>query len=242
VLLPGLGIEFVTQSVAGTITINNTEAGLAGGAIDAVLLSGDQFDGESGPGGTTAEDVRDIIGTALQGTNGVTVAIDDPGNADQPDARHRIYAGPGRRLIVGTSGVIETYNDAGNSEGLTVDPEFVRDTIGAALTSTSTVRPIVDDAGNTIGFELISEDVELLVTDPNGAAHRRRRQALFPRAEPLQWLEPDGRGAAVSTTSSAGIPTIQLRRMRAGVAPTCCRPSSRSTSATSTARTPPLRQ
>lgn len=218
VLLPGTGIDFTVNAIDGTLTITNSDAGAGGGAVDAVLLSGDQFDGESGPSGTTAEDVRDIIGTALQGTNGVVATPDDPGNQIVLSLDTEYIQDQVAGVIVGASGIVETYDDAGNSEGLSVDPEFVRDTVGAALSATSTVRPIVDDAGNTIGFELISEDVELLVTDPNGAALTVGDGKLYYRV-PARFNGWDltAVAASVSTTSSAGIPTVQLRRKRAGV-------------------------
>jgi hypothetical protein len=151
VLRAGVGIQLVVGT--DTITIVNTVTETGGGAIDAVLLSGDQFDGEAGAGGSTAEDVRDIIGTTLQGL-GCVVTVDDAGNTVTIDLTQAATAEVirdvmGLALTPGNAITI-TPNDPGDTIAIAVSTEAIQDMIATFLVAGTGISFAYNDAGNQL--------------------------------------------------------------------------------------------
>jgi hypothetical protein len=150
-LVAGSNVTITVNDAANSITIAASGGGTT--AVDALLLSGDQYDGGSGGGASAAEDIRDIIGTALVSGNGAIVTVDDAANtitiaADPEFIRDTI----GSALVAGSNATI-TVNDAGNTITIAAsgaDPELVRDTIGLALAAGTNITVTVNDAGDTI--------------------------------------------------------------------------------------------
>lgn len=118
--------------------------------------------GDAGEGTPlVAEDVRDIVGTALVEGAGIDITVDDPGDTITIASTVTQYTDEQVRDVVGTAlvegaGIDITVNDAGDTITITntgaagLDAEAVRDLVGTTLVAGSNVTITVDDPGDTI--------------------------------------------------------------------------------------------
>jgi hypothetical protein len=166
ILLAGTGIELTV--VDGTVTITNTSSGA--GSQDCLLLASGVGDGSTG-----AEDVRDIVGTALRGL-GCTITVDDAANTITVDLTQAVTLELIRDAIaaalVAGSGISVTVDDPGNTITIALDDERIRDAIGACLVAGAGITITVDDAGNTITIAATGLDSTykgIVPTDQAGA-------------------------------------------------------------------------
>jgi hypothetical protein len=157
ILVAGPGIEITIGD--GIITITNTAIGVGGGTDQDAWLLEDAVGGTGGDN-TGAEDVRDIIGTALRGL-GCVIVVDDAANTITVDLTQDTTAEVIRDVvgaaIVAGAMITSTVSDVGNTVTLAVDTtvldERIRDTAGAALVGGVGTTVTVDDAGNTITID-----------------------------------------------------------------------------------------
>lgn len=166
ILIAGLGIELTVA--AGTVTITNTVSGA--GSQDCLLLASGVGDGSTG-----AEDVRDIIGVALQGL-GCTITVNDGANTITVDLTDGVTAELIRDTIaaalVAGSGIAITVNDLLNTITIAVDDERIRDAIGTCLVAGAGITIAVDDGANTITISATGLDATykgIVPTDRAGA-------------------------------------------------------------------------
>jgi hypothetical protein len=164
ILKAGVGIELTVDAVLGTVTISST---VSGSSEDAWLLE----EAVGGGGGSTgAEDVRDVIGTALQGL-GCVVTVDDPGNTITIDLTQEATAEIIRDRIAATVlaglGLTVTNDDPGNTTTLAIDTaaeaERARDTLGAALVGGVGIAVTPNDGADTITIAVVA-DIQAVVS------------------------------------------------------------------------------
>jgi hypothetical protein len=198
-LVQGAGIQIVRAGAKFTIvcTVDGIDK-----LADCLLLSGDQQGGGSGSTGgvSLAEQVRDIIGLALEGTGAVSVTANDAGDVITID--------------VPTSTILTA--------------EDVRDIIGAALIGTGAINVTPNDAGDVITISTTALDASYEGIVPTGHAanfdfadNMNGRGTLWTGGAGIATIRleadvplPDGWTHRIRNTGGGN---LQIKRVTAGV-------------------------
>lgn len=167
------------------------------------------------------------LGTAAtQASTAFAAASHGHASADISDFAEAVEDKIGAKVVAGT-GISVAYNDTTGETTITnsapsagsYTDENARDAIGAALVAGTGVTITVNDGADTITIDAAAGSAVLtvLVTDPNGSALTTGDgKALIPIDASLNGKNVTAVSGRVTTVSSSGLVTVQMRRVRSG--------------------------